>query len=229
MTPAISVAGLTRRYRGELALSDVTPDLEPDSITGLLGTAPPVAPGAPVSPYRQAEDRNAVVRFSIIEPTTGELAGEAVVSGIDLHNRQAEIGLVLRPAFRGRHLGPDVVRVLCHYGFAIRALHRIRITTLAGRVLATPAWEARAAGSPGPRGTVVVACGGECTVNPGPDADALFGRAARAGKSRSWSRWASTARPGSCPGSPIGTVRRAGPRSRAARWFGPPDERGSRD
>jgi ABC-2 type transport system ATP-binding protein len=31
------VAGLTRRYRGELALNDVTLDLEPESITGLLG------------------------------------------------------------------------------------------------------------------------------------------------------------------------------------------------
>jgi ABC-2 type transport system ATP-binding protein len=37
MTPAISVAGLTRRYRGQLALDDVTFDLEPGSITGLLG------------------------------------------------------------------------------------------------------------------------------------------------------------------------------------------------
>jgi len=46
----------------------------------------------------------------------------------------------------------------------------------AGRVLATLARESRATGSPWPRGTVVVACGGECTVNLGPDADALFGR-----------------------------------------------------
>jgi ABC-2 type transport system ATP-binding protein len=37
MTPAISVAGLTRRYRGQLALDDVTFDVEPGSITGLLG------------------------------------------------------------------------------------------------------------------------------------------------------------------------------------------------
>ena len=91
----------------------------------------PVAPGAADSPYRQAEDRNAVVRFSVVELATGDLAGEAVMSGIDLHNRHAEIGLVLRPAFRGRHLGTDVVRVLCHYGFAIRGLHRLQITTLA--------------------------------------------------------------------------------------------------
>ncbi|HEY6295394.1 MAG TPA: ABC transporter ATP-binding protein [Streptosporangiaceae bacterium] len=37
MTPAISVAGLTRRYRGQLALDNVTVDLEPGTITGLLG------------------------------------------------------------------------------------------------------------------------------------------------------------------------------------------------
>jgi ABC-2 type transport system ATP-binding protein len=37
MTPAISVTGLTRRYRGQLAVDDVTFDLEPGSITGLLG------------------------------------------------------------------------------------------------------------------------------------------------------------------------------------------------
>jgi RimJ/RimL family protein N-acetyltransferase len=91
----------------------------------------PVAPGAADSPYRQVPDRDAVVRFSVVELATGELAGEAVMSGIDLHNRHAEIGLVLRPACRGRHLGTDVVRVLCHYGFTIRGLHRIQITTLA--------------------------------------------------------------------------------------------------
>jgi ABC-2 type transport system ATP-binding protein len=37
MTPAISVTGLTRRYRDQLALNDVALDLEPESITGLLG------------------------------------------------------------------------------------------------------------------------------------------------------------------------------------------------
>jgi ABC-2 type transport system ATP-binding protein len=37
MTPAISVAGLSRRYRDQLALDDVTFELEPGSITGLLG------------------------------------------------------------------------------------------------------------------------------------------------------------------------------------------------
>lgn len=37
MTPAISVTGLTRRYRDQLALDHVNADLEPGSITGLLG------------------------------------------------------------------------------------------------------------------------------------------------------------------------------------------------
>jgi ABC-2 type transport system ATP-binding protein len=37
MTPAISVAGLSRRYRGTLALDQVSFDIEPGSITGLLG------------------------------------------------------------------------------------------------------------------------------------------------------------------------------------------------
>jgi ABC-2 type transport system ATP-binding protein len=37
MTPAISVTGLTRNYRGQLALDNVSFDIEPGSITGLLG------------------------------------------------------------------------------------------------------------------------------------------------------------------------------------------------
>jgi Acetyltransferase (GNAT) domain len=38
----------------------------------------------------------------------------------------------LLPAFRGRGPGTDAVRVLCHYGFAIRGLHRLQAETLAG-------------------------------------------------------------------------------------------------
>jgi len=37
MTPAISVVGLSRLYRGQLALDNVSFDIEPGSITGLLG------------------------------------------------------------------------------------------------------------------------------------------------------------------------------------------------
>jgi len=37
MTPAISITGLTRRYRDQFALTDVSLDLDAGSITGLLG------------------------------------------------------------------------------------------------------------------------------------------------------------------------------------------------
>jgi ABC-2 type transport system ATP-binding protein len=37
MTPAIAVSGLTRRYRDQAALEDVTLDIDAGSITGLLG------------------------------------------------------------------------------------------------------------------------------------------------------------------------------------------------
>jgi ABC-2 type transport system ATP-binding protein len=37
MTPTISVTGLTRRYRDQLALEDVTLHIEGASITGLWG------------------------------------------------------------------------------------------------------------------------------------------------------------------------------------------------
>jgi RimJ/RimL family protein N-acetyltransferase len=69
--------------------------------------------------------------FSVVELATGELAGEALLWNIDLHNRAAHIGISLLPAFRGRGLGADVVRVLCRYGFAIRGLHRLQAETLA--------------------------------------------------------------------------------------------------
>ncbi len=61
----------------------------------------------------------------------GEVAGEALLWGIDTHNRLAHIGISLRPAMRGQGLGLDVVQVLCHYGFTVRGLHRLQIETLA--------------------------------------------------------------------------------------------------
>jgi RimJ/RimL family protein N-acetyltransferase len=91
----------------------------------------PVAPGSSDSPYREAAGRDESVRFSVIELATSELAGDALLWGIDPHNRSAHLGLGLRPAFRGRHLGTDLVRVLVRYGFALRSLYRLQIDTLA--------------------------------------------------------------------------------------------------
>jgi RimJ/RimL family protein N-acetyltransferase len=94
----------------------------------------PAGPASPfwVDPATTGDAlRNAgAALFSAVELATGELAGEAVLWAIDRHNRSAHIGISLRPAFRGRGYGADVVRVLCRYGFAILGLHRLQIDTL---------------------------------------------------------------------------------------------------
>jgi RimJ/RimL family protein N-acetyltransferase len=68
--------------------------------------------------------------FSVVELSSGELAGEAELWGIDRHNRKAHLGLSLRPSCRGRGYGTDIVRALCEYGFAVRGLQRLQIETL---------------------------------------------------------------------------------------------------
>jgi RimJ/RimL family protein N-acetyltransferase len=91
-------------------------------------------PSGPGSPYSVAGTKPAdgeAAFFSVVELATGELAGEALLWGMDLHNRSAHVGISLRPAVRGHGLGVDVVRVLCRYGFAIRGLHRLQLETLA--------------------------------------------------------------------------------------------------
>jgi RimJ/RimL family protein N-acetyltransferase len=92
----------------------------------------PVPPGSAASPYAVGDPSDDAACFSVVELTGDELAGEALLWGIDLHNRTAHLGVSLRPAFHGRGLGTDVVRVLCHYGFAVRGLHRLQIETLVG-------------------------------------------------------------------------------------------------
>ena len=91
----------------------------------------PIPAGSPASPYAVSEPRDELACFSVVELASGELAGEALLWAIDLHNRTAHLGLSLRPAFRGRGLGTDVVLALCQDGFAVRGLHRLQVDTLA--------------------------------------------------------------------------------------------------
>ncbi|HVV20922.1 MAG TPA: GNAT family protein [Pseudonocardiaceae bacterium] len=91
----------------------------------------PYSPGAAASPYAIGEPDDRVAAFSVVTVADDELAGEAGLWQIDSHNRAAHVGLALRPAFRGRGLGTDVVRVLCRYGFAVLGLHRLQVETLA--------------------------------------------------------------------------------------------------
>jgi len=99
----------------------------------------PVPAGSSESPFAVADPTDDEAVFSVVEvadgsPTGGELAGEALLWSIDTHNRSAHIGVSLRPAYRGRGLGTDVVRALCGYGFRVRGLHRLQIETLTDNV-----------------------------------------------------------------------------------------------
>jgi RimJ/RimL family protein N-acetyltransferase len=91
----------------------------------------PVPPASPASPYAAGGPADDVAAFSVIRLADQELAGEALLWGIDRHNRAAHVGISLRPAFRGQGFGIDTVRLLCYYGFAILGLHRLQIETLA--------------------------------------------------------------------------------------------------
>jgi RimJ/RimL family protein N-acetyltransferase len=91
----------------------------------------PVPPGFPDSPYAVSGPSDDAAVFSVVRLADGELAGEALLWGIDTHNRLAHLGISLLPSLRGHGLGADVVRVLCYYGFAVRGMHRLQIETLA--------------------------------------------------------------------------------------------------
>jgi len=91
----------------------------------------PVTPGSAGSPFAITEPNDRADCFSVVTLERNELVGDALVWGIDTHNRSAHLGLGLRPAFRGQGLSADVVRVLCRYGFSVRGLQRLQVETLA--------------------------------------------------------------------------------------------------
>jgi RimJ/RimL family protein N-acetyltransferase len=90
----------------------------------------PISPGSEHSPYAISEPSKTTAPFSVVDLSTQELAGEALLWGIDDHNRTGHLGIALRPGFRARKLATDVVRALCEYGFSVRGLHRLQIETL---------------------------------------------------------------------------------------------------
>ncbi|GAB7183806.1 GNAT family protein [Kitasatospora sp. Ki12] len=90
----------------------------------------PLPPGSAQSPYAVTGPSEEAACFSVVETASGELAGEALLWGIDTHNRSAHLGLALRPGHRRRGLAVDVVRVLCRYGFVVLGLRRLQLETL---------------------------------------------------------------------------------------------------
>ncbi len=91
----------------------------------------PIPSGSKESPYAVSDPQDDEVFFSIMDFSTDELAGEAVVWGIDTHNRSAHLGISLRPKFRGMGISADVIDLLCDYAFNVRGLQRVQLATLA--------------------------------------------------------------------------------------------------
>ena len=65
------------------------------------------------------------------DDAAAELIGTCGLWQVDLHNGTGHVGIQLVSSVRGRGLGTDVVRVLCHYAFVVRGLHRLSLETLA--------------------------------------------------------------------------------------------------
>ena len=70
-----------------------------------------------------------------------ELVGTTCLWGIDLHNRRAHLGIGLGADFRGRGIGTDATRVMLHYAFVDRGLHRIQLEVLASNLGALRCYE----------------------------------------------------------------------------------------
>lgn len=89
----------------------------------------PVPAGDPaLSPYAVGSVSEHVSFFSVVA-VEGELIGEALLWGIDTHNRSAHVGLALLPSFRGQGFATEVVQLLCRYGFLVRGLNRLQLET----------------------------------------------------------------------------------------------------
>jgi RimJ/RimL family protein N-acetyltransferase len=91
----------------------------------------PVSADSADSPFAIGTRQGDVTVFSVVSLADEELVGDALLWGIDNHNRSAHIGVSLLPGARGKGLSTDIVRVLCDYGFVVRGLHRLQVDTLA--------------------------------------------------------------------------------------------------
>ena len=89
----------------------------------------PIARDAASSPYAVGDPKDDAAVFSVVDIATDGLAGEALLWGIDLHNRSAHLGLALLPRFRGQGFSIDVLAVLCRYAFNFLGLNRLQVET----------------------------------------------------------------------------------------------------
>jgi hypothetical protein len=52
-----------------------------------------IPPGSAASPYQVSDPADDVACFSVVRLADGELVGEALLWGIDLHSRAAHLGI----------------------------------------------------------------------------------------------------------------------------------------
>jgi RimJ/RimL family protein N-acetyltransferase len=126
------VFGLRARLKSDVAV--LHSELHNDVKTRAMADSRPwrpISPDSEASPYQVSDPSDQVALFSVFHLADDQLVGEALLWGIDTHNREAHLGLSLRPSFRGRGAGTEVVSLLCRYGFVLRGLHRLQLETLA--------------------------------------------------------------------------------------------------
>jgi RimJ/RimL family protein N-acetyltransferase len=70
-------------------------------------------------------------RFTAETVADGTVIGACSLWGLDAFNQFGHVGISLLPAARGQGYGREMLRLLCHYGFRFRNLHRIELETLA--------------------------------------------------------------------------------------------------
>src|ERR1700735_1299971 len=70
-------------------------------------------------------------RFTAEPIADGTVIGACSLWGLDAFNQFGHLGISLLPAARTQGYGREMMRLLCHYGFRFRNLHRIELETLA--------------------------------------------------------------------------------------------------
>ncbi|WP_446220451.1 GNAT family N-acetyltransferase [Micromonospora sp. IBHARD004] len=91
----------------------------------------PIPSGSGASPYAVSEPAGDAASFSVVELVGGELAGDALLWGIDSHHRSAHLGVSLRPGLAGTRARHRRRAGALPLGFAVRGLHRLQVDTLA--------------------------------------------------------------------------------------------------
>jgi RimJ/RimL family protein N-acetyltransferase len=69
--------------------------------------------------------------LAVVDRTTGEYAGEAVLNDLDADNRSCSFRIALRAGFRDRGLGTEAIRLILGHAFGTVGLHRISLEVYA--------------------------------------------------------------------------------------------------